>query len=344
MWWSTGLATTYDTPMERMGIKHGFSADGVNFTITKEPVLETGTDIAAWDHSKAETPTVVRLPPGIATPQRQFLMLYSGGNDKSVRPPGINYTWYQLGAAFSSDGKAFQKLPANESPYANASTPFGNGSLEGLVLLGRDVFPGGVSGIVGGLAADPELVIDPDGTTIHVFFSSGGVNQNGEFLEYGISHATSIDGVHWLPSARNPILPGPRGPSVIKTTAGWQLFFLQDSSTELANIPTTFNPEVGAWVANSSSLFGPWFQSRSGSGVGGREVSWNGSVASEALGWIATGDMAQNAPNGEKRWYYVGFDVTPPIPNGWVAPVHPTKAYPYGLEPAVISLSMMYRK
>ena len=344
IWWSTGLATTYATPMEGMAIKHGYSTDGVNFTVRTNPVLETGSDSAAWDHSKAETPTVIRLPPGIATPQRQWLMLYAGGNDQAARPPGVDYTWYQLGAAFSSNGEEFHKLPATESPYANATkTPFGNGSLEGLVLLGRDAFPG-VAGVVDGLAADPELIVDPDGKTLHVFFSSGGVDKNGNYLVYGISHATSVDGgVNWLPSLQNPVLSGPRGPSVIKTVSGWQLFFLQDSSADLAKIPTTFNPEYGAWAANANSLYGPWKRLMNGSGYGGREVSWNVNAPAEALGWIATGDMAQNAPNGEKRWYYVGFDPTPPVPDGWVAPVHPTKAYPFGLEPAVIALSMMHQ-
>ena len=331
--------------MEGMAIKHGYSTDGVNFTVRKDPVLETGADTAAWDHSKAETPTVVRLPPGVATPQRQWLMLYSGGNDQAARPPGVSYTWYQLGAAFSANGEDFQKLPAAESPYANASrhTPFGNGSLEGLVLLGRDAFPG-VAGVVEGLAADPELIVDPDGTTLHVYFSSGAVDAQGDYLVYGISHATSVDGgVHWIPSIHNPVLPGTRGPSAIHTVSGWQLFFLQDSSADVATIPTTFNPELGVWAAHASSLFGPWKRLTNGSGVGGREVSWDAAAPAEALGWIATGDMAQNAPKGERRWYYVGFDPMMPIPNGWVAPVHPTKAYPLGLEPAVIALSMMHQ-
>ena len=121
---------------------------GANFgpktilAVRAKHVLRTGTDAAAWDHSKAETPTVVRLPPALATSKRRWLMMYCGGNDKAARPPGFGHTWYQLGAAFSSDGERFQKLPAIESPYANTSTPYGNGSLEGLVFLGRDAFPG----------------------------------------------------------------------------------------------------------------------------------------------------------------------------------------------------------
>ena len=348
--YSTGLAKSYAAPMTAMGIKHAVSTDGVNFTVSTEPVLRTGTDAAAWDHSKAETPTVVRLPSSVATPERQWLMLYSGGNDQAARPPGVAYTWYQLGAAFSSDGETFQKLPANESPYANTSTPFGAGSLEGLVLLGRDVFPGVRGGIAYGLAADPELVVDPDGKTLHCFMSSGATDSSGTFLKYGVSHAVSLDGgVHWSASPGNPVLSGPRGPSVIRAAATatqpptWQLYFLQDTAADLATIPTTFNPEVGVWTASASSLYGPWTRSRAGAGAGGREVSWSEAAPAESLGWIATGDMAQHAPRGERRWYYVAFDPTPPIIAGWVAPVHTTPEHPLGYAPAMIALSMMHR-
>ena len=56
-------------------------------------------------------------------------MLYSGGNDK-VKKVSNNYTWsnswYQLGAAFSPDGvNDWQRVPAEESPYYNETTPYG---------------------------------------------------------------------------------------------------------------------------------------------------------------------------------------------------------------------------
>ena len=361
-WWSTGLASSYTAANQSMGIKHAVSADGVRFEPTLAPVLRTAASPTAWDHSKAETPTVVRLPPAIRTPERQWLMLYSGGNDGAPRPAGITYTWYQIGAAFSADGESFTKISAAESPYAGKATPY-SGSIEGLVLLGRDAFPG-VAGVADGLVADPELVVDPDGTTLHLFFSSEAIDSRGTPLKYGVSHATSQDGVHWVVSPGNPVratpplfwatrtpliprtqaINGGSGPSVVRgTSAGFQLFFLQDSAQDKAKIPTTFNPELGVWAANASSLAGPWRRSGSGQGLGGREVSWDASVPTEGPGWIATGDMAWNAPGGERRWYYVAFDVTPPILSGWVAPVHPSLRNPLGLEPAMIALSMMHR-
>jgi hypothetical protein len=139
------------------------------------------------------------------------------------------------------------------------------------------------------------------------------------------------------------VISGGAGPSVVRAANGFQLFFLQDSAADKAKVPTTFNPELGVWAANASSLSGPWVRSTSGQGIGGREVSWDGAVKTEAPGWIATGDMAFNAPGGERRWYYVAFDLTPPIPNGWVAPVHRSFRHPLGYEPAVIALSMMHR-
>ena len=127
-WWSTGLAPSY-TANQTMGIKHAVSLDGVEFQVRAEPVLRTAHSSTAWDYSKAETPTVVRLPPAVRTPERQWLMLYSGGNDDARKPPGITYTWYQIGAAFSADGENFTKLSAAESPYANKQVPYA-GSIE----------------------------------------------------------------------------------------------------------------------------------------------------------------------------------------------------------------------
>ena len=138
-------------------------------------------------------------------------------------------------------------------------------------------------------------------------------------------------------------ISGGAGPSVVRARHGFQLYFLQDSTLDKATVPTTFNPELGVWAANATSLNGPWLRDRTGQGVGGREVSWDGAVKTESAGWIATGDMAYNAPGGERRWYYVAFDVTGLIPKGWVAPVHPSFRHPLGYEPAVISLSMMHQ-
>jgi hypothetical protein len=77
---------------------------------------------------------------------------------------------------------------------------------QGLVLLGRDAFPG-ASGVADGLVADPELVVDPDGKTLHLFMSSEAIDNKGAPILYGVSHATSHDGVHWSASPANPVCP-----------------------------------------------------------------------------------------------------------------------------------------
>eukprot|EP01052_Picozoa_sp_SAG31_P028761 SAG31_NODE_2801_length_5073_cov_12.272618_3_plen_92_part_00 len=72
------------------------------------------------------------------------------------------------------------------------------------MLLGRDAFPG-LSGVADGLVADPELVVDPDGKTLHLFMSSEAIDDKGTPIKYGVSHATSHDGVNWIPGPHNPV-------------------------------------------------------------------------------------------------------------------------------------------
>ena len=109
-----------------------------------------------------------------------------------------------------------------------------------------------------------------------------------------------------------------------------------DSAADKAAIPSTFNPQRGAFELSSTSLFGPWVLFP-GNDTAGRAVAWNGAVATEALGWVATGDMAAGLSNvTERRYYYTAFS-TIASPPGWVAPTHS------GLEPGVMALSVMVR-
>ena len=343
-YWSTGLQPTYSSKSQTMAIKKATSADGVAWSVSLKPVLLASASPTAWDFSKTETPTVVRLPPALRTAERQWLMLYSGANAAASARHGSFSAdpWYQIGAAFSADGERFERLQG--SPYSSRSRgSYSNLSTEGLVLMGADAFPG-MSGVADGLLADPELVVDPDGKTLHLFMSSLATDAKSGALAYGVSHATSADGgAMWTPSAANPAVNGGAGPSVLRSEVGWQLFFLQDSSADKAKVPTTFNPELGVWAANATSLRGPWASQNNGAGAGGREISWCDTCGPEQLGWIATGDFAFNAPGGEKRWYFPAFDPHPPIPAGWVAPVHRSLRHPLGLQPAVMALSMAHR-
>lgn len=322
-WWSTGLATTYTAPDTTLAIKYAESTDGVAWTVQDEPVLVSHRSTIDWDYSKIETPTVLHVPTN--PPDRRWLLYYAGGNDGVKTGPG--YTWYQIGLAVSADGKVFTRLPAAESPYAGKTTPYAN--VEGLVLLGRDAFPG-VAGVADGLVADPEIV--RVGSTFHLFFSSLAVDASGSPLAFGVSHATSTDGIHWTAASGNPIaaINGSAGPSVVQLADGsFELFFYRDSDAEKATIPTTFNPMLGVWKSTSKDL-SAW-----NAPGAAREIAWDGSLSYEKYGWIATGDMVVHG--GEHRWYYVAFDADG-APSGWVAPTHS------GYAPAVISLSMARRR
>jgi hypothetical protein len=185
-WWSTGAAKTFaDGTNAPVHIKYAESPDGLTWTVQPEPVLRSGQDPTNWDNTKVETPCVVKVASN--PPDRRYLMFYSGGNDTDFpKLPTLDYTWYQLGVAFSADGKKFTRMPAAESPYAGKSTGFRKH--EGLLLMARDAFPG-TANVESGVVADPEVVFD--GSGYHLFFSSLAARADRtSYLAYGVSHAT----------------------------------------------------------------------------------------------------------------------------------------------------------
>lgn len=337
--WSTGLATTY-FGSNTLVLKAALSPDGYAWDVQPEPVLRSGISPSLWDYSAVETPSIVRMPSG-SPPDRAFLLMYSGGNHLVPHAGTFSFTWYQIGAAFSPDPALnhgaynFTRAP---SPYQPGTMGFSD--TRGLVLLGKDVFPG-LPGVVDAICADPDVILGPDGRTLHLFFSSMAVGADGTILAYGIGHATSPDGIHWTPTAGNPIVIGGAGPSIIKGLPGappYSLFYYEDSQADKDAMPNTFAPERGAWELAGDTLEGPWVPAP-GNATGGRAVAWDGSVPTEALGWVATGDMAagiDEGVNGERRWYYPGLSTVNP-PSGWVVPTHT------GTEPAVFALSVMVR-
>ena len=224
----------------------------------------------------------------------------------------------------------FTRVP---SPYPPGTMGFADPT--GLVLLGRDAFPG-LPGVADGIVADPDLLGGADGR-LHAFFSSLAVDAGGAVLAYGVGHATSADGVHWAPAAGNPVLVGAAGPSIVLGLPGapaYSLFYYEDSDADRAAMPSVFNPMRGAFEAVAPGLSGPW-AAAPGNATAGRAVAWDGSVPTEALGWVATGDMAAGlADPTARRWYYPAFSVVDPPP-GWVAPTHT------GLVPAVFAMSVM---
>lgn len=87
---------------------------------------------------------------------------------------------HAIGAAFFADGRTFTRIRAAESPHA----------LEGHVLTSGDAFSGS-----NGVVADPEVVFVAG--TYHRGSRASRAPNCGTTTAYGVSHATSTDGIHW---------------------------------------------------------------------------------------------------------------------------------------------------
>lgn len=343
-WWSAGAAKTYgEKAKAAVHIRYAESKDGVTWTVQAEPVLRSRRDATNWDDTQIETPTVVKVPGN--PPGRRWVMFYAAGNDTDYPYTAkLEYTWYQIGVAFSADGKSFTRMPASESPYFGKSTGFRN--IEGLLLLGRDAFPG-LAGVENGLVADPEVVFD--GKDYHLFFSSLATKADRtSYLAYGVSHAklTSLSSPRVSVLAGNPALVGAAQPSVIRTESGYEMYVVYDSAEDAAKVPSVFNPYYGIWKHTSSDL--STFTAKGAA----HDFSMEGVGPAERYGMIKAGDMTY--VDGVRRYYYPAFR-SEGVPSGFFAPLRlgsvPTP--PGGIEdpdkgllyaPAVIGLHVAARR
>ncbi len=306
-------------------IRHAESPDLTAWTIDDAPSLVTPTATSAWDHGTTETPTVVYNPDAPA--DRRYLMLYSGGNDPNYQ--GKGFYNYAIGAAFSADGKTFTRVSATESPHA----------LAGQVLTAADVFSGSE-----GIVADPEVVLVNG--TYQLWFSSFACNGTGcsNTSAYGISHATSVDGIHWA-IAEAPVhtllrmsaVPSSGGgqPSVIydATHCRYEMWLHSDADTENMNQPIVFNNMAGVWHA--TSLDGvTWSVNYAGI----RDLQWNATTpdAGEHLGLLTGADVA--AKGSSRYMVYSGFD-NQNVPTGFALPDRSQQ----GFEAGVITLNVAAR-
>ncbi len=328
-WWSTGISESFVAPEEsiQMAIKYAESEDGVAWSVQEEPVLLANAASNEWDQLKLETPAVVKVPSN--PPERRYLLAYAGAQVPkpiSIGGSQVDVAWYQIGVAFSPDGKHFTRVPAAESAYAGIDT--GYPSNEGLGLLGVDMLSG-TPGLADGLLADPELHIE-DGV-LHLFTSSLAVNDKREPLSFGISHATSTDGIHWTPQPENPQVSGGAQPSLVRDPAKneYELYYVQDSDADKAKEPSAFNPFLGVWRRTSPDLLA-W----SDPGAA-RDFAWDPTQKSEVYGLVAAGDMAFR--DGVYRYYYPGWSADA-VPSGFVCPLH-DGTFP----PAVIVLDLALR-
>jgi hypothetical protein len=294
-------------------VRHATSTDAQAWAIDELPSLVAAGDGSAWDHTNAETPTVVENP--AAAPDRRFVMLYSGANGALA---GYPFPGYSIGLAFSADGTTFTRLPASESPHA----------LEGLVLTARDVYQ------TDGVVADPELVLVAG--TYHLWFSSfscDGVNCERP-RAYGVSHATSTDAIHWsvveapvrsLLRASATLTSGGGQPSVIydPVHCRWELWQTADQAGETDAQPVVFNNMAGVWHATSRDGT-TWSLSYGGT----RDLTWMQSAPGEHLGLLTGTDVA--VKGGGRYMLYGAFD-DQNVPAGFFLPDRSQQGYETGV-------------
>ena len=289
-WYSTTLAAGEDVSV--MAIHYAESTDGIDWQVQDEPVLYASfEDPQAWDHTQTETPFVIKVPDAPA--DRRYFLYYSGGNKDQGELGGGPY--YQIGLAFSPDGRSFTRLPAAESPYGEA----------GLVLRGEDLLIN-IPDMARGLAADPTLLLDPDGT-LRLWSSSYAEDAAGNVLAFGISHASSTDGIHWVSSPDNP-LPSLRRPGDIvsgqQPSVLWnpcldeyEMWWTYDRDQDLARIPATYFQAFGYWHATSPDGINwtPEFNDEP-------DFRWDASYSTERWGLLTGVHVMLH--NNEYRMYY----------------------------------------
>ncbi|MFN0251754.1 MAG: hypothetical protein ACKV2T_33060 [Kofleriaceae bacterium] len=321
VYWAAGHGSSYMAPDLVPVIRRATSVDRMTWTIDDAPVFTAHPDVAAWDHDIAETPTVIYNPNAPA--DRRYLLMYSGANGTF---PGYTFHDYAIGAAFSADGRTFTRVPASESPHGKA----------GLVLEASQIHPAGSDGIV----ADPELVLVGD--TYHLFFSSftcHGANCS-TVDTYGVSHATSVDGVTWTIEASpirsllrtSSLTSGGAQPSVVYSAAHcrWEMWLRSDADADVTNQPVAFNNMAGVYKAESMDGLS-WNINYSFN----RDFTWMQAEPGEGLGLLTGVDVAANG-NG-RLMLYVGFD-DQNVPNGFVLPLRAG-----GAAPGVFTLNVATR-
>lgn len=314
-------ATDFSSPITGM-IRRVTTPDFVTWTYDDTPALVGSSTMTDWDVG-VETPSVVYNPNAPA--DRKYILYYSGSNGGF----GFNYGFpnYQIGAAISADGKTFTRLPAGESLDGKP----------GLVLRGSDAYPGTTAALV----ADPDVAF-VDGV-YHMWFSSFSCigNMCETVSAYGVSYATSTDGIHWqvnqaptrtLLRATSDNKTGGAQPSVVYDAihCRWEMWLVSDVPGEVNSQPVMFNNMAGVWHALSNDGLS-WDVSFTST----RDLVWKSTEAGEHLGLLTGVDVAGKL-NG-RYMLYSGFD-DQNVPNGFVLPSRPS-----GFQPGVMTLNLATR-
>ena len=322
-YWAAAHGTSYTSSDLTPVIRRATSTDRTTWTIDDAPSLTRSTDATAWDRVDTETPTVVVNPNAPA--DRRYLMLYSG-SDGAFPQPGYGFKNYQIGAAFSADGKTFTRIPASMSPHGKA----------GLVLTGAQVYPTGSAGIV----ADPEVVLVNG--IYHLYFSSfscGGTNC-ATVETFGIAHAYSPDGIAWTVEEApvrsllktSALTSGGQQPSVIydPVHCKWEMWLRSDDTGAVNGQPVDFNNMAGVYRAESTDG-----ENWSVNFAFQRDLAWLSNEAGEDLGLLTGADVGING-NG-RLMLFVGFD-DDNVPTGFTRPLRAG-----GTGPGVVTLNVATR-
>lgn len=315
LYYATNRSSSYTDDSDReYYIQHATSTDGTDWVLDSGQALSLPLTSGAWDAIRVETPSVLIDP--TAPADRRFKLYYSGANDFTSG----GFPNYQLGLAFSSDGSNFSRLSAAESPYAES----------GAVLRVGEVL-GHLAGFDSGVLADPEIQLI-DGT-YNLWFSSFAQNASGGVLAFGISRATSADGINWTADNNSPVPSllwpdtgvGGQQPSVTYNPAldRWETYFTSDAANELTSMPSTFNPSLGAWRAVADD-YQNWTIDSSQ-----RAFGWNPAGSYEELGLLTGLEVV--VVDDVRHVFYTGWSPIDPPP-GFVVPTQS------GNLPAVLTL------
>jgi hypothetical protein len=317
----SGHGASFTAPLVQT-IRHATSRDGATFSLVDTPALAASPDVAAWDHTNTETPSVAYNP--TAPPDRRYLLVYSGAAHTFSLPDGTPIAEYGIGAAFSADGTTFTRVAAAASPHG----------APGQVLTGADVYPTAHLAVV----ADPEVVFRAG--VYHLWFSSyacAGVMALAcnATLAFGVAHATSRDGIHWTPDREAPVASllrvpgnratGPGQPSVVwdEVHCRWEMWVTSDAAGEHDAQPVVFNNMAGVWHATSADG-ATWHVDYSGA----RDLAWDANAAGEHLGLLTGADVAVHGD--ERRTVYVGFDDRN-VPPGLFVPIRTPPGFMAGV-------------
>jgi hypothetical protein len=303
--WSSSTLKDIATSNETMTIKYSESLDGISWS-TPQVAFQVSSDPTAWDYTNAETPSVIKNPNPAAPAGEKFMLWYSGANKTLAASEGrpSTFPYYQIGLAYSADGKSFTRvLPGlNNKP--------------GLVLVAdAALFGASLPGVFGdGLVADPDVIYRNN--LFQMWFSSYAETASRSPLAFGISYATSTDGVIWSAPHANPLStlakPGDvaagQQPSVLfnPATSKYEMWFSNDTDAEKATIPCSFNTVNGFWRAVSSDgvTWAPDYSKR--------DLTYDTHHAYESLGFLTGVKVVLD--NGTYRAYYSAWG-TDQIPN-----------------------------